>query len=340
MSKKKFLAPLIIASLLIPQITFAVWWNPFSWGWFTSKTQKNIIAQEVVNSENGVETAKNSTSTSLVKDAVFYLSSTNPREGNIQSYDIDREAFPRDVLADETPAKIFFTSKDIATHNSQLDCLISQNNRVYNLTTLFQHTEIRTHPAVTKLQKLCGTDITKIVNESQIEPGSLNTARVRYALATLVVGRLSENLSEAKEIKIDVKNDQGTTTRAYIVAIVGNKITLDYVDFYYGEEAQKKLIEDGKCEKVEDCPMSGATSYYYRNKNPQERTLTLSQDVVIRDSRNRPQTVEYISSEGLSRLVKNEFSKNPNVEYRQGRVFIFTFNSKGEISSIKDLSIP
>ncbi len=192
MSKKKFLVPLLIITFLVPQITFASWWNPFSWGWFISKTQKNTSTQ---------------------------------------------------------------------------------------------------------------------------------------------------NLPEAKEIKSDAKNEQGTTTRAYIVNIKGDTITLDYVDFYQGEEAQEKLIEDGECEKPADCPAS-LTSYYYRNKNSQERTFTLSQDIVIRDSRNRPQTVDYISSNGLSRLAKNEFSKNPNLEYRQGRVFMFTFNSKGEVSSIKDLSIP
>lgn len=206
MSKKKFLAPLVIISLLVPQVTFAVWWNPFSWGWFIPKTQKNISVQEVTKDEKIVEIAKNSTSTSLVRDAVFYLSSTNPFEGNIQGYDIDREAFPRDVLADEIPAKVFFTTKDVAIHNSPSDCWVSQSNRVYNLTTLFQHTEIRTHPVVTKLQKLCGTDITKIVNASAVEPGSLNTARVRYAIATLVIGRLSND-----ELNINKKMVESTT---------------------------------------------------------------------------------------------------------------------------------
>jgi hypothetical protein len=124
------------------------------------------------------------------------------------------------------------------------------------------------------------------------------------------------------------------------LAIEGNKITLDYVDFYYGKEAKKKMTEDGMCEGSLKCAHVSDTTWYYRNKNPLERTFTIAQNVIILDSKDRPRTLEYISTEGISRLVKDKFSNNPNLEYRQGKEFAFTFSGRGEISKIKDLSAP
>jgi hypothetical protein len=145
--------------------------------------------------------------------------------------------------------------------------------------------------------------------------------------------------ADAYGVNADNLKKSTTTVTAYVTSINGDKITLDYVDVYYGKVAQEKRIEDGECN---DCTVDEVPyhSVYYRNKNSQLRTFTVSQDVIVLDPRNRTTTLGYISDQGLSWLAKDKFSKNPNLEYRQGRVFAFTFNGKGEVFSIRDLSTP
>src|ERR1035437_7484616 len=41
---KKILLVSIITIIIIPQITFASWWNPFSWSWFKKPTP--VVQQE------------------------------------------------------------------------------------------------------------------------------------------------------------------------------------------------------------------------------------------------------------------------------------------------------
>lgn len=124
--------------------------------------------------------------------AIYYLSEPNPFYNAIKGYDIDREQFPRDILGDDNPnpnGKLF-SRTEFLKHNSAENCWIVNNNRVYELTNLMPYLDI--HPAVKILKGLCGTDVTTIMDTSVSEPGSLNTARVRYALSTLYIGNIEE----------------------------------------------------------------------------------------------------------------------------------------------------
>ncbi len=195
MSKKKFFIPLLITVFLVPQITFASWWNPFSWGWFKKSTQNSTISTQMKIESSATDSSRNATSTKPRRDAVFYLSTKNPLDNTIEGYDLDKESSPRDILEDDSPVKVFYTIKEVSSHNSYSDCWVSNNKRVYNLTSLLLHVGV--HPAVERLKELCGMDVTEIIKSSPVEAGSINTARVKYALATLVIGRLSDNPSDS-----------------------------------------------------------------------------------------------------------------------------------------------
>ena len=71
-------------------------------------------------------------------------------------------------------------------------------------------------------------------------------------------------------------------TTAYLFSIEGDKITLDYIEILYGEDAEKAAIKDGICEPEEinnGCFPNGPT--YDRNINPKLRTFELAKEVKI-----------------------------------------------------------
>ncbi|MBC7836267.1 hypothetical protein H7X87_00605 [Acetobacteraceae bacterium] len=126
-----------------------------------------------------------------VQKALFYLTELQPLDNNIEGYDIDRDPFPRDMLyadggypSDEK----FFSKADVERHNLTSDCWIIDEGKVHDVTGLFSYTEA--HPAIGTLIRLCGTDITQAKRTSPVEPGSLNTARVQYALSPLYIGHI------------------------------------------------------------------------------------------------------------------------------------------------------
>ncbi len=329
MSKKIFLAPLIIISLLAPQVAFASWWNPFSWTFFKKKSSTNTT---IIVSTTTQQSGSQASYRPIKKDAVYYLSTPNPLDVAVEGYDIDREAWPRDVLADDSPPRYDVTQAVMIWHATTDDCWVSQNKRVYDVTFLLS--EAKASPSVTRLQKLCGTDITEVVNSSPVEPGSLNTARFRYALSTLVIGRLTDELSD------NSNQEKNTTVPAYIASINGDQITLDYFEIYTGVGAKNKMIVDGFCKINEDCNVFPA---YYRNINNQLRTFTVAKDVMISDARRRKISFNEFSSysDVISKLVKDgPYSKDPSFEQRVGLKYMFTFNSKGEVSQIREIFNP
>lgn len=62
MSKNKFITSILISVIIIPQITFASWWNPFTWNVF-SFFKKDKVTESQVESESSVtkEEIKNKT---------------------------------------------------------------------------------------------------------------------------------------------------------------------------------------------------------------------------------------------------------------------------------------
>ncbi len=212
MSKQKILTSLIITALLVPQITFAAWWNPFSWGWFKK--------QEVATTN----------------------SSAQPVNASDKS----------NSQAASVPANVVATSS------------------------------------------------------------------------------------------ISGKQNEKAAVIAYITAVNGNTVSLDYVEPYTGEEADKKMIEDGKCEKKGECLLY-PPFIYYRNENKQIRTFTVSPNVVISDARDRKVTLSQVASSDymVSKLIKEgKYSKNPTLEVRSGPHFEVTFNNKNEVSSLKEIFTP
>jgi hypothetical protein len=51
-------------------------------------------------------------------------------------------------------------------------------------------------------------------------------------------------------------------------------LTVDYIEWLAGEEAQKAMLEDGQCKKGEECVVFD--DYYIRNKDKQIKTLEIS----------------------------------------------------------------
>lgn len=58
-----------------------------------------------------------------------------------------------------------------------------------------------------------------------------------------------------------------------------NYLTIDYIQWFMGTEAEKAMREDGECPKVGECLV--LDDYYIRNKNLQLRTFEISPDVQI-----------------------------------------------------------
>lgn len=126
-------------------------------------------------------------SVSAVERARFYLNTPQPFDNQIPGYDIDRDPFVRDMLyPDGGGTENDMSMNEVSLHASVNDCWIVLDNGIHDITGLLKYRD--EHGAIETLANLCGQDITATVNASPVEPGSINTARVRYALSLLFVG--------------------------------------------------------------------------------------------------------------------------------------------------------
>lgn len=122
-----------------------------------------------------------------------------------------------------------------------------------------------------------------------------------------------------------------TNTYAYVTALKGNQITLDYIEIYYGDVAIAKLKEDGRCLNNScDTYLSGPP-IYYRNNNTLLRMLTLAPDVQIVSRTKKTMSLEDLAS---------SISYLDDKGQRTGEAFEISFNSKGEVSKIEEVFRP
>ena len=77
---KKYLFSLLVVMLIIPSVTFASWWNPFSWNWFTHKNQI-IIESPVPKTETPITVQSPTNATSnLPKNDKTSIPPIQPKE--------------------------------------------------------------------------------------------------------------------------------------------------------------------------------------------------------------------------------------------------------------------
>lgn len=148
--------------------------------------------------------------------------------------------------------------------------------------------------------------------------------------------KVIQKAADAYGISTDSLKKRTTTVTAYITSISGDKITLDYVDVYSGDEADIKMIEDGLCTKRGECLFT-APYVYNRNKNLQLRTFTVSKDAIILSDRDMKLTLSQIASSSI--MIYRHINKG-SYSYSVGSLFVITFNSKGEIFGIRQVFSP
>lgn len=89
-----------------------------------------------------------------------------------------------------------------------------------------------------------------------------------------------------------------TTVTAYVKSIDTDKVVLDYIDIYGGQEACRMLVVDGKYASSTDC-FAGEPGplFYDRNINNKLRTSTLAPNLKIISVFDEPLTVEKLNQE-------------------------------------------
>jgi len=73
-NSQKLFVTVMVGMLIIPQITFAAWWNPLSWGIFSSIFHDNQTTVEVTN----VATSSDQISTTSPADSVTEVAPAIP----------------------------------------------------------------------------------------------------------------------------------------------------------------------------------------------------------------------------------------------------------------------
>lgn len=143
-------------------------------------------------------------------------------------------------------------------------------------------------------------------------------------------------VTSSSESDEDINIVATTTVTAYITAIEGNKIILDYFDLLGGKEAEDAKITDGLCTREEidqyDCFPNGTT--YDRNVNPKLRTFTVSPDVKITTAYAFEKTPTGIINISMQELKKDFVDKDIDVPNK------ITINVNGEVVEIEQIFRP
>ena len=127
---------------------------------------------------------------------------------------------------------------------------------------------------------------------------------------------------------------------AYIKAIDGNKITLDYFDLLVGADARKSIVQDGGCTQKQVDEHNGCFpngELYFRNKNPQLRTFNLASNVQIIAS-----TAFQKNPSGIVNLSLQELKADPTYVSAKGDTapYRITLNDKNEVIKIEEIFRP
>lgn len=142
------------------------------------------------------------------------------------------------------------------------------------------------------------------------------------------------NKSESSEVTKE------TSVTAYITSIEGNKITLDYVDYLSGKEAEKAAIEDGRCnpEQIDSYCFPNGT-VYFRNNNPKLRTFEVSPTVQIKTATafNRtPTGIAIISLAELKNILATQIQNETNMYVP----YTVTLSSNNQVTKIIEIFRP
>jgi len=145
--------------------------------------------------------------------------------------------------------------------------------------------------------------------------------------------------SSVSEVGEKFNTASTTIVTAHIDSIVGNNITLDYIEILGGEEAKKAKVADGLCTQIEVDEHNGCFpngEVYDRNQNSKLRTFTWLLNIQIVTASNFKE-----SPDGITNISMQEFQDmymapgpNNNIPYR------ITLNSKNEVIKIEEIYRP
>ena len=109
-----------------------------------------------------------------------------PAQTQIADFNLDEDAYPRDMLYPDGGSGNNLTLEEVSSHNTMNDCWVIYANGVHDISSLFTLEDI--FPAIRSLGEKCGTDIDSYIQSQPVEAGSLNTARFAYAINNFWTG--------------------------------------------------------------------------------------------------------------------------------------------------------
>ncbi|MDO8471059.1 MAG: hypothetical protein Q7S49_00410 [bacterium] len=82
----KRLAPVLLLAIIIPQVAFAAWWNPFSWfdswSFIRTDTEKEALEERVKELEGKLKEAPSQTSVATSTDATTQITPSSKKDSN------------------------------------------------------------------------------------------------------------------------------------------------------------------------------------------------------------------------------------------------------------------
>lgn len=116
-----------------------------------------------------------------------------------------------------------------------------------------------------------------------------------------------------------------------------NYLSIDYIQWLTGTEAQKAMREDGACPKTGECIVYD--DYYIRNQNPLIRTFEISPDATITMQTYTMETTGQIQPEIISfEQFRQLFSANADMRFKNVPYIVEISSNK--ITKINEQYIP
>lgn len=115
-----------------------------------------------------------------------------------------------------------------------------------------------------------------------------------------------------------------------------NYLDIDYIQWLYGQEAEKAMREDGRCPKSGECIVYD--DYYIRNQNPLIRTFEIAPDVAIKMQTFNSENEGLVAGRAIS-LETLKSALNSDKQHYQYVPFILELSNQ-QIYKITEQYIP
>lgn len=115
-----------------------------------------------------------------------------------------------------------------------------------------------------------------------------------------------------------------------------NYLDIDYIQWLYGQEAEKAMREEGKCPKTGECIV--LNDYYISNQNPLIRTLEIAPEVEIKMQTFNSENEGLVAGRAIS-LETLKSALNSDKQHYQYVPFILELSNQ-QVTKITEQYIP